>query len=233
MTAPKPAPDLARGMRYALDLADKEDERIAKLSDEDFAKEMASLPPPSRVPDFDELLSGVKKKAAERQAPAKVAPLGDRAGRRAPWVAWLVAAAVAAVALTLFVERRELAAWLHPAPPIGPAPDQIKEPTPAEKAEALRVDADKACAGESLGPVRAQARRSCEAQSGRRHDPARRVPARRPRRPRADQQQAQDRREGRPREVGRRPIRPRGRHPGRRDQSPPSPAPPSSSHPAG
>lgn len=151
MTAPKPAPDLARGMRYALDLADKEDERIAKLSDEDFAKEMASLPPPSRVPDFDELLSGVKKKAAERQAPAKVAPLGDRAGRRAPWVAWLVAAAVAAVALTLFVERRELAAWLHPAPPIGPAPDQIKEPTPAEKAEALRVDADKACAGDLWG----------------------------------------------------------------------------------
>ncbi len=67
MTAPR-KPDLARGMRHTLHLAEERVDELTALSDADFQRAMAALPPSARVPSLDELLEGAKRKAADRGA---------------------------------------------------------------------------------------------------------------------------------------------------------------------
>jgi hypothetical protein len=152
MTAPS-KPDLARGMQHAIDLFEQKSDRLAAMNDADFEQAMSELPPPSRVPSAEELVAGAKTKAKGQAAQAGVIALPERPARRAPWIPWLVAAALGAVAVTLLIERRELTAWLFgpQAPLIGPAPDEPRERTPQQKAEAMRVEADDACARELWG----------------------------------------------------------------------------------
>jgi hypothetical protein len=147
-------PDPVRSWRYAEKLLDDEADRIAALGDEDFDREMAALPEPSRVPSTGELLARAEERA--RQHAADKVSAVPSLPRPTPWVVWLVAATLGAVALALVVERHEVVAWLRREPaPIGPdrwSPEKV--PTPVERASKLRDEAVAACAGALWGTCR-------------------------------------------------------------------------------
>jgi hypothetical protein len=86
--------------------------------------------------------------AAATSRPRGVEDIGrrDRAGKRsprvAPWVPWLAMAAIVLLILTAFAKRREIQAWLAPAPRIEREPESPpREPSPVELAAKIREDA--------------------------------------------------------------------------------------------
>jgi hypothetical protein len=123
-------PDLARGWRGAMRVADEEAERLAKMSDEEFEAAMNELPETSG---------------------ARVAALDTKAKRprRPAWVLWAVAACVAALALAALLERREIVAFWHKGdiqPDQPRAPQNAPQDTPKDSpAQQLRAEALRAC----------------------------------------------------------------------------------------
>ncbi len=83
---------------------------------------------------------------------AQVLQLPVRPRPRGRVLVWLAAAALGAGALVLVIERNEVVAWfkgdtrIEPDHPVVP-----REPTPEERAEKLRDEAEKACAEERWG----------------------------------------------------------------------------------
>jgi hypothetical protein len=144
-------PDLARGWQRAETLLEKEADRLATMGDEDFEREMAALPEPSRVPSVDELL----QRGAQRAGDGSVGALhGDpvrRAGeapgkRRRPsggvswaWVPWAVAAALLVLVVVVLVLRR-------------PHDEAHPGPLPRERAVQLRKSALEECEAQAWQP---------------------------------------------------------------------------------
>jgi hypothetical protein len=128
--------DLARDWRLALRIREEEADRLAQMSDEDFAKAMATMPEPSRVPSVEELLARGGREGHEVHAvevPVERAPAS-------PWV-WALAAAFALVVAAGIAERDAVVALLR-----GEHPSQHDgKLTPSQRAEMARAEARKAC----------------------------------------------------------------------------------------
>src|SRR5580700_9211873 len=127
-------PDPALGWKFVEKLLREEDlERLDQASDEEVERQLrAAGIDPEEIPTAEELLARATERARKRKEKgietAKIVPLRVRP-KRSAWVVWLVAAAIAAVAATLAVERRELEAWWHPGTePIGPDPQKPLTP---------------------------------------------------------------------------------------------------------
>jgi hypothetical protein len=137
-------PDLARGRPSAEKLVDEEADRLAKMSDEDFEREMGAKAEPSHVPTAEELLARGAERAA-RGGPAtgakgKAVPVQPR---RPPWIALLAAAAIGGVVVAVVMNPHEMR--VSP-----PRPDDDsggeQEPTAQERAARMREEAFAACA---------------------------------------------------------------------------------------
>lgn len=124
MTAPD-KPDLARGWLRAERLLDKEADRIATMSDEEFEREMGALPEPAHVPTADEVRVRSAERARElatsedrgRGATVKALPVSKRVSHR---MIWLVAAALGVLVVVGVMRRREVIAWFKGDNTIGP-----------------------------------------------------------------------------------------------------------------
>jgi hypothetical protein len=155
-------PDLARAWLRAEKLADDEADRLAKMSDEDFEREMSALPEPERVPTVEELLARAAARASKRGASGvqaggakvKARPLQPRRPR---WVALLAAAAIGGLVVAVVMYLRE--------PPVAqPRPDEDSggqgEATPGERAAKLRRRSSMRCTqipGRGSRPTRSRA----------------------------------------------------------------------------
>lgn len=133
-------PDPARGWDFAMKLLSEEQiDRVANMSDAELDAEMRRLGlNPADHPDVEELLEKLPR------APAPVVPL---APRRRRWPVLLAAAAALAAAVPLALQMKD---WL--AGGGGPiAQIDAGRPVPSAsqalvRAEALRDDAERACA---------------------------------------------------------------------------------------
>jgi hypothetical protein len=143
-----PKLDLARGWRSAMRLREDEADRLAELSDDDFERAMADMPAPSRVPTIDELVAeGRHASSDDRKGNVAVQAVDaaiDRGGP-SPFV-WVLAAAFLLALGVGLVERGAVVAFFKGGPKEpAPAPTAPPGPTPAERGEAIRLDAAKAC----------------------------------------------------------------------------------------
>jgi hypothetical protein len=143
-------PDLARAWLRAEKLVDEEADRLARMSDEDFEREMSALPEPERLPTVEELLARATTRAAKRRwggnqaSGAKVTALPVQP-RRPQWAALLGAAAIGGLVVAVVMQVMHL----RETPVAQPRPhddggSQI-EPTPRERAAKLREEAIAAC----------------------------------------------------------------------------------------
>jgi hypothetical protein len=145
--------DLARGWRSAMKLREEETDRLAELNDDEFAAAMSALPAPSQVPPLETLVAGnqaAREPSGELHGavPAVDAPVEQRGP--SPFL-WLLAAAFLLTLGIGIAKRDAIVAFFKPAPeheqpsPIPTAPPPPTPPTPIERAELVRLDADKAC----------------------------------------------------------------------------------------
>jgi hypothetical protein len=143
-----PKLDLARGWRSAMKLREDEADRLAELSDADFERAMADLPAPSRVPTIDELVAPGRGASTDDPKGHVAAQAADAAIERrgpSPFV-WALAAAFLLALGVGFAKRGAVVAFFKGVPEEpSPAPTAPPGPTPAERAEAVRLDARKAC----------------------------------------------------------------------------------------
>jgi hypothetical protein len=143
-----PKLDLARGWRSAMKLREEEADRLADLRDEDFERAMAELPAPSRVPTIDELTAKGRDASSDiprgNVAAQAVEPAVERRGP-SPFI-WVIAAAFLLALGVGLAKRGAVVAFFRGGPgEPSPAPTALPGPTPAERAEAVRLDAEKAC----------------------------------------------------------------------------------------
>jgi hypothetical protein len=132
------------------DLADEQElERLSKLTTEQLLEEMKKdgLDPARARADQERILAKARaERAGPAAPPAKVLSLAEARERRRTPVVPLALAAAAAVAVVVGVTKREaIEAMFTPEPtPTGTSVPQVPpthEPTPAEKAAALRQKA--------------------------------------------------------------------------------------------
>ncbi len=139
--------DLARrdrtGARKRREASDSgEEDRIAALSDEDFAREMGALPEPPRVPSVKEVLG----RAGARTTVSTLPPRANKV----PAVVWLIAAALGMVLVVFVLERPQRAAERRES--IGPSTSVSGTPAASsERAQKLRRDAVNVCAQALFG----------------------------------------------------------------------------------
>jgi hypothetical protein len=131
--------------------------RIAALDDEALDQELrtAGIDPREAADVGKDVLHAASPDAhvpaAATSHPRGVDHLG-RAGtsrrtspRQTPWVAWLAAAAVVVLILTVFAKRREIQAWFGPAHIERDREEAPREPSPQELAAKMRENAYTAC----------------------------------------------------------------------------------------
>ncbi len=172
MSVPKPS--LAAQWRVAERAIDEEADRLAHLSDEEFARAMDGLPPPSRMPSTEEMMADVTARirahnaarerkdadgalAADSRAGAAWSVEADAISRsRTPRLVWLMAAAFfVAVGGLAFVKREAIVAYLfhdepnHPDDKSAPRHEELSPQTRAAAA-AVREQARTACAGDQI-----------------------------------------------------------------------------------
>jgi hypothetical protein len=131
MTAER-KPDPVQDWRLGRKILDEEAERLVKMSDDEFDREMAKLPAPSRVPSVDELMARAKARAADKAKEAEVAPsaslVADGKGgakanvlpfraKRTNLVVWLAAAALGGLAIAMLLRRPDYNVATGYAPP--------------------------------------------------------------------------------------------------------------------
>jgi hypothetical protein len=143
-----PKLDVARGWRSAMKLCEDEADRLAELSDSDFERAMADMPAPSRVPTIDELVAQGRAASSDHPRGNVAAQAADAAiERRGPSrLVWVLAAALLLALGVGVAKRGAVVAFFKGAPEEpSPSPTTPPRPTPAERAEAVRVDAERAC----------------------------------------------------------------------------------------
>jgi hypothetical protein len=173
MSVPKPS--LAAQWRVAERAIEEEADRLAHLSDEEFARAMEDLPPPSRMPSTEEMMAEVTARirarggARERKDADGALAADGRAGDAwsveagaigrsptPPRLVWLVAAAFfVAVGGLAFVKREAIVAYLfhdepnHHDDKSAPRHEELS-PQARAAAAAAREQARTACAGDQI-----------------------------------------------------------------------------------
>ena len=145
--------DLARGWRSVMKIRDEEIDRLDELDDDEFAAAMAALPAPSHVPPLETLVAGAPGAhdvKGEVHAPVPAVDVPVEHHGPSPFL-WLLAAAFL-LTLGIGIAKRDavlalfkLAPQHEPPSPVPTAPPAPAPPTPIERAELVRLDADKAC----------------------------------------------------------------------------------------
>jgi hypothetical protein len=140
-------PDRAHRRLSAEKLVDEEADRLAKMSDEDFEREMGAKAEPSHVPTAEELLARGAERAAKRAASggpatgAKVKAVPAQPRRR-QWIALLAAAAIGGLVVAVVMNPHETQVS-HPRLHDDSGGEQ--EPTAQERAARMREEAFAAC----------------------------------------------------------------------------------------
>jgi hypothetical protein len=116
----------------------EEEDRVAALSDEDFAREMRALPEPLRVPSVKEVLG----RAGARTIVSTLPPRPNKV----PVVVWLIAAALGMVLVVFVLERPDRSAAERRGATGASTSENEATPTSSQQAQKLRRDAVTACA---------------------------------------------------------------------------------------